>query len=1006
MRNLHLTFSHPWVLLLLIPAIAFTLIPYFRLAKRYRRTRSRITSMVLHMIVMVMAVLTFSGLNFRYEKINKNNELVLLVDVSETENKVASDRDSFVEKVIKEAKKDNFKVGVVTFGYDQVYAAELNSDTDKVLEEYKESLKNKLPDTTATDIAAALRYTKDIFTSPESSKIVLVSDAKETDEDALNAIKYVAAQGTRVDTVYYGSNEAETEVAVTSIKLPDRHILKNEECSINATVKMNSAAVGTAERNEKFITAELYIDGENVSSQQVKSEVGTKDIVFLYSFTTDGLHKIEIRLTADGDTISENNSYCSYLYLEVYNKILIIEKEEGSSVEFTKKLTEQDKFNVTTLTVDSDDLPKTIDGLRAYDQIVLNNIANSDLKKIVLPGKTEAGGFDKILYSYVYDYGGGLLTTGGKNSDGTAHAYDKDDLVGSLFQDMLPVEATEYTPPLGVVVAIDTSGSMGSGTGSIKEWAFEGAISMIRHHLKPDRDYVGIITFATTATTRVPMTSAAQKKSVIEKIGNYIDSDDNGSSTNFTPAIELAGSMLNAVNNVSKKHVIIVTDGAPGDDANLYKAAAAENFGNDITLSVVITGTLNETNRQNMNDLLNAAGGEAEGCKLYVSQNPSDSVDSMAADINAPEISKLNPEEFNPIIADETNNIVRNLPREVDEDGNYTNKLAASVGGFYGTKLKSGASILLEGVIVTVKTVDGKEVRKENRVGVPLYAQWSLGKGKVGSFMSDIYGDWGTAFVQSEAGTLFFAGGEYEKTTTDAEGNSNTENVVCPGIVNSLMPTEDIAPKKIQLKISGDNYYKQVNVISSLNDGEKISASIAKVESYEDGNAITSEAVSLNSVSAGNGIQVSTALDKDNGFGRCSFTIKNLGIYVINLKKLDKDDNEIQGESETYYISFSYSEEYDVFETATEEDLKKLMLDLADKGKGKVIEGENDSQEIFKTFVTGFERNFDPRMLFMIIAIVVFLLDIAVRKFKFKWIHEIIRDHKAKQAEKEKSKVQ
>ena len=31
-------------------------------------------------------------------------------------------------------------------------------------------------------------------------------------------------------------------------------------------------------------------------------------------------------------------------------------------------------------------------------------------------------------------------------------------------------------------------------------------------------------------------------------------------------------------------------------------------------------------------------------------------------------------------------------------------------------------------------------------------------------------------------------------------------------------------------------------------------------------------------------------------------------------------------------------------------------------------------------------------------AIVLFLLDVAVRKFKFKWIHEIVRDRKAKKA--------
>ena len=42
-------------------------------------------------------------------------------------------------------------------------------------------------------------------------------------------------------------------------------------------------------------------------------------------------------------------------------------------------------------------------------------------------------------------------------------------------------------------------------------------------------------------------------------------------------------------------------------------------------------------------------------------------------------------------------------------------------------------------------------------------------------------------------------------------------------------------------------------------------------------------------------------------------------------------------------------------------------------------------------------RTADPRIVMLIIAIVLFVLDVAVRKFKFKWIHELVRDRKAKQ---------
>jgi hypothetical protein len=49
------------------------------------------------------------------------------------------------------------------------------------------------------------------------------------------------------------------------------------------------------------------------------------------------------------------------------------------------------------------------------------------------------------------------------------------------------------------------------------------------------------------------------------------------------------------------------------------------------------------------------------------------------------------------------------------------------------------------------------------------------------------------------------------------------------------------------------------------------------------------------------------------------------------------------------------------------------------------------------------KRSYDPKIPFIIAALTLFLLDIAVRKFKFKWPHEIVRDYKAKKLLQQKS---
>ena len=188
MLNFKIVFENAWFLLILIPAVIFTLIPYFRSPKKYRRTRNRITSIVLHLIVMVLSVLVLAGMTIQFDVPNKENEVILLVDKSDSGSKSEQLKDDFVYDVIRSS-GESFKIGVVTFGFDQVYAAELSEDSDQVYSDY---IRAALPDRTATDIAAALNYASTLFNNPEAGRIVLLSDGVETDGSAKGVIKDIA----------------------------------------------------------------------------------------------------------------------------------------------------------------------------------------------------------------------------------------------------------------------------------------------------------------------------------------------------------------------------------------------------------------------------------------------------------------------------------------------------------------------------------------------------------------------------------------------------------------------------------------------------------------------------------------------------------------------------------------------------------------------------------------------------------------------------------------------
>ena len=68
------------------------------------------------------------------------------------------------------------------------------------------------------------------------------------------------------------------------------------------------------------------------------------------------------------------------------------------------------------------------------------------------------------------------------------------------------------------------------------------------------------------------------------------------------------------------------------------------------------------------------------------------------------------------------------------------------------------------------------------------------------------------------------------------------------------------------------------------------------------------------------------------------------------------------------------------------------MAERSEDGDGFVI---TEPLEVFDNVIKSLHRVIDPRIVFIVIALVAFILDVAVRKFKFKWIHEIIRERKA-----------
>ena len=110
-------------------------------------------------------------------------------------------------------------------------------------------------------------------------------------------------------------------------------------------------------------------------------------------------------------------------------------------------------------------------------------------------------------------------------------------------------------------------------------------------------------------------------------------------------------------------------------------------------------------------------------------------------------------------------------------------------------------------------------------------------------------------------------------------------------------------------------------------------------------------------------------------------------MYEIEVQKLGVDGSVLA--SNTAYQEFSYSLEYDPF--LAENDNAAHIAELAAAGGGKTV---GNAAAVFDGLITTFFRTYDPRGVLSVVVIVALLLYVAVRKFKFKWPHEIIREKK------------
>ncbi len=546
----------------------------------------------------------------------------------------------------------------------------------------------------ATDVAAAIRLGLGLLPDAGPRRLVLLSDGLDTGGDAASAAAEAAASGVPISVVPLHAG-ASQDVAVDSVSAPGRVAIGQ---AFEVIVQVSSATAEGAELR-------VYQDATLLADRQVSLLGGTNTFRIPATAGDQGFHIYRAEIAAANDQWTQNDQAAGYTVVSGPPRVLIVAGSPDDGDPLRVALT---AAHVDAQVITPDAVPHTLDGLAAYDTVVLANVAAP-----LLGADTE-----QALQSYVRDLGRGLVMVGGELSFG-AGGY-----LGTAVEAALPVSMQVRSPQsqadVALALVVDKSGSMGrchcGSTGAFRstnvQSAGESKVDIAKQAILKaaatlaPTDRIGVVAFDTLARWVVQMQPLAQVPDLSGEIaGIQADGD-----TNLLTGLRAATTALEET-PAQVKHMILLSDG--WTQGGSYNAIVDEMRRNNITLSAIADGSGSDNNV--LKTLAQDAGGR------YYSADDSASV----------------PQLF--------------LKETVLTTGAYfveTPTVPSLIrAGPILQGLDTAALPPLSGYNSTTPR-DTAQVALAAPNGDPILAQWQYGLGRAVAWTPDMKGRWATAWVQ------------------------------------------------------------------------------------------------------------------------------------------------------------------------------------------------------------------------------------------------------------------
>lgn len=431
-----------------------------------------------------------------------------------------------------------------------------------------------------TRIGESLLAARLAFPAGKARRLVLFSDGLDTTSNGVDeALSRLKTEG--VDVRF---------VPLKSLAQPEAAMLGIESASPNAfqgeMLRLTARVIANQSMNAKV---RLLNRGVAVQEKPVTLKAGEEAKVwFDTEMNNPGPSVWGAEIVPEKDHFPVNNQATTTISVRGRPRLLIIHQDEKKMRPFARALKEQD-FDVDLR--GKRGLPASMEDLGAFDAVMLADISATDMTPRQMA----------LIRSYVTDFGGGLVMTGGDNSFGLGGYYK------SPVEEVLPLvsrfEKEKEKPSLAMALVIDRSGSM---SGLPLEMARQAAKSAAE--LLGPQDQIAVIAFDGDAQIVCDMTSASQQGT----IQAAIDSIAEGGGTFMYSGMVAAKDILDRT-TAKVKHMICMTDGMTQEADHIGLVRQLTDGG--VTVSTVALG------EGSARDLLREIA-EAGNGRYYESEEP------------------------------------------------------------------------------------------------------------------------------------------------------------------------------------------------------------------------------------------------------------------------------------------------------------------------------------------------------------------------------------------------